>query len=191
MVKSPQPPNWKAVVPYSRSVRMGVVANQTELGVTLRNILFLQSLATTTISCSTLAYAIRMKRVRIWFTSPTVATSITSTIEWNAGSTGFLMDGVSKSATNVSTTESVCLSSTPPTESLGSWYQAGPSGNTNELFSFSAPAGAIIQVDYDWVPNFTEAAYTTVAVTGATAGTLYAVGWSGNILALPPLNSAV
>ncbi len=191
VVVSDGPGPWKAVTPYSRKVRLGVVANQAETEITVRNILNLQVLAQSSTGVNSLAYAVRLKKLRIWFTSPTVGTSISSTIEWNAGSTGFLMDGVSTSATTMSTTEPCLLVSRPPTQSLASWYQAGVSGSTNALFSLSAPAGAVIEVSYDWVPNFTEASFNTTTVTGATAGTLYCVGWNSNILALPPLNSVV
>jgi hypothetical protein len=177
------------VKPYFRRVRLGVVANQPETDITVNSFLRLQGMATGTTSFVPMAYAIRVKRVAIWFTSATVGTSISSTVEWNAGSTGFLMDGVSAAATTMSTTEPACLETKPPTESLASWYQAGPSGGTNVLFSISAPAGAIIEVDYDWVPNLTEATYTSVTVSGAVTGTMYACAWNTNILALPPLNS--
>jgi len=184
------PPQWRAVASMYRSVRLGATANQTEVDVTVNNILCLQTMCTSANLVYSLAYAIRLKRVRIWFTSPTVATSISSTLEWNAGSTGFLLDGVSVAATTMSTTEPVCLDARPPTESLGGWYQAGPSGATNVLFSYSAPAGSVIQVDYDWVPNFTEAVYRSNAtVATGTVGTLYCLGWASTVLALPPLNS--
>jgi hypothetical protein len=188
-VLSNGPPVWKAVRPYFRRVRLGVVANQPETDITVNSFLRLQGMAITSTSFVNLAYAVRVKRMAIWFTSPTVGTSISATVEWNAGSTGFLMDGVSAAATTMSTTEPTCLETRPPTESLGSWYQAGPTGGTNVLFSLSAPAGAIIEVDYDWVPNLTEASYSTVTVSGAVAGTMYACAWNTNILALPPLNS--
>lgn len=191
MVANHDPPMWKAVVPLSRRVRLGVVANQSETDITIRNLLNCQVCATGATSVVSLAYAVRIKRVKIWFTSPAVATSISSTIEWNAGSTGFLLDGVSVSATTASTTEYALLTTRPPTESLASWYQAGVSGSTNVIFSMSAPAGAIIEVSYDWVPNFTEASYSTTTVSGASTGALYCVGWNSNILALPPLNSVI
>ncbi len=184
-------PQWKAVVPQHRSVRYGVVANQGETDILVRYILYAQCLATTSTAVSPLAFAIRMKRIRIWFTSPTVGTSISATVEWNAGSTGFLLDNVSCAATTMSTTEPACLDTRPPTESLGSWYQGGTTSTTNVLFAMSAPAGAIVQIDYDWVPNFTEATFSSVTVSGAVVGTLYCLGWNTNILALPPLNSIV
>jgi len=120
--------------------------------------------------------------------SPTLATNVSATVEWNAGSTGFLMDGVSVAATSSSTTEYAHLSTRPPVDSLAGWYQAGPTGATNVIFSMSAPAGAIIQVDYDWVPNFTEASYGTLSAT-STLGTIGCRAWSANILPLPPLNT--
>lgn len=168
-----------------------MIANQSETDITIRNILNLQVMATGATAVNSLAYAVRLKRIQVWFTSPTLATSISSTLEWNAGATGFLLDGVSVSATTSSTTEYAYLNTRPPVDSLAGWYQAGVSGSTNVIFSLSAPAGAIIEVSYDWVPNFTEASFSTTTVSGASAGNLYCVGWNSNILALPPLNSIV
>ena len=184
-------PDWKSVVPQHRSVRYGVIADQSETDILVRYIMYAQCVATTTTAVVPLAQAIRFKRFRCWFTAPSIGSTRTATIEWNAGGTGFLLNGVSESATTMSTTEPVCLDSRPPTESLGSWYQGGSTALTNSLFSMSAPAGAIIQIDYDWVPNFTEAGFSSVTVSGAVAGTLYCLGWNSNILALPPLNSAI
>lgn len=186
------PPQWKAVVPLNRKVRLGVVANQPETDITVAQFARLQTFAVTTTGVQIMTYAVKVKRVDIWFTSPTAGTNVSATVEWNAGSTGFLMDGVSVAATSSSTTEYAHLSTRPPVDSLAGWYQATVTGLTNILFSLSAPAGAIIQVSYDWVPNFTEAGNgSTITVTTAVVGTLYAVGWNTNILALPPLNSAV
>jgi len=184
-------PEWKPVAPQFRRVRLGVVANQSETEITVRALLYLQTLATGTTSVYPLANAVRLKRIRIWFCAPTLASNISSTVEWNAGTTGFLMSGVSVAATSSSTTEYSCLDTKPPTDSLAGWYQMGVNSSTNVLFSMSAPAGAIVQVDYDWVPNYTEGPGASTTVAGAVTGTLYAVGWNANILALPPLNSVV
>lgn len=189
--RSSPPPKWVAVSPYFRKVRFGLVANQTETDFTVRNLLYAQCVAQSSTILSPLAYAIRLKRVQIWFQSPTLGSNITSTIEWNNAGTGFLGTGTSVSETNSSTTDFVCLDSTPPDQTLSSWYQAGVTGATNVIFSFSAPAGAIMQIDYDWVGNFTEAAYETQSTSGAVAGTLYCRAVNANVLALPPLNSAV
>lgn len=178
-------------MPFSRSVRLGVVANQSELAITVNQILFCQAVVNASTTCNSLAYAVRLRKVQIWFTAPSLGSNVSATIEWNAGSTGFLLDGVSVAATTSSTTEYGHLSTRPPVDSLAGWYQAGPSGATNELFSMSAPAGATIQVDFDWVPNFTEALYGSLSTTGGSVGLLGCRAWSSNILALPPLNSIV
>jgi hypothetical protein len=189
--RSAPPPKWMAVSPYSRSVRFGVVANQSETDFVVRNLLYMQCLATSTVVIAPLAYSARLRKVWIWFQSPTLGTNISSTIEWNDASTGFLSNGTSVSETNSSTTDYVCLSASPPNDTLASWYSAGVTGATNVLFSFSAPAGATMQIDYDWVPGFTEAVYETQATTGVVSGTLYCRAINANVLALPPLNSAV
>lgn len=186
------PPQWRAVTPLSRKVRLGVIADQAEVGITASSILFFQCMATSATQVYTLAYAVRIKKLSIWFMSNALSTNKNATVEWNAGSTGFLMDGVSVAATSSSTTEYSRLVTRPPTDSLASWYQGGPNSLNNELFSFSAPAGAIIEVSYDWVPNFTEAAVSGAAtVSGATTGIVYCRGINTNLLALPPLNSAI
>jgi len=183
------PPQWRAQQKLRRSVRWGVVANQAETDFTINQLLYAQCVVVSATTCVSLAYAVRIRRVRIWFTSPTLATSISSTLEWNAGSTGFLMDGVSVAEVTNSTTEPACLDARPPVDSLASWFQSGPTGGTNVIFSFSAPAGAIIQCDYDWVPNFTEISYGTLSTTAGVLGTLGCRAVNSNILALPPLNS--
>ncbi len=183
------PPRWEAVVPEFRRVRFGVVANQAETDFTVRNLLYCQCCAVSSTVVAPLAYAVRLRRVQIWFQSPTLGTNISCTLEWNAGSTGFLQRGTSVAEVNSSTTEFVCLDARPPKSSLARWYQAGPTGATNVLFSFSAPAGAIMQLDFDWVPNFTEGTYETQTTSGAVTNTLYCRAINANILALPPLNS--
>lgn len=189
VLRSSDPPPWKAVQPFSRTVRLGVVANQSETDITVNQILHCQTVVTTSTTTTSLAYAIKLKQVKIWFTAPTLGSNVSATVEWNAGSTGFLMDGVSVAATSSSTTEYGHLRTKPPIRSLGGWYQAGPSGSTNTLFSMSAPAGAIIEVDFDWVPNFTEAIYGSLSTTAGVVGTIGCRAWNNNILVLPPLNS--
>jgi hypothetical protein len=189
--RSAPPPEWKAVVPLSRSVRLGAIAAQAEFDFTVSTLMFFQCVSTSATVVANLAYAVKLRRVRIWFTSPTLATSTTATLEWNAGGTGFLVPNTSVSAVNASTTEWVCLDARPPTDTLSGWYQGGSTALTNVLFSCSIPAGGIIQFDYDWVPNFTEASLGNATVSGTVAGTLYCRGINTNILALPPLNSAI
>lgn len=189
--RSSPPPRWGAVLPQYREVRFGVVANQAETDFTVRNLLYCQCSASSATVISPLAYAVRLRRVRIWFQSPTLGTNISSTLEWNSGSTGFLQRGSSVAEVNSSTTDFVCLDTKPPKDSLARWYQAGPTGATNVLFSFSAPAGAIMQLDFNWVPNFTEGNYETQTTAGAVTNTLYCRAVNANILALPPLNSTV
>ncbi len=184
-----QPPPWKAVTPISRRVRWGVVAAQAELDVTVNALLYAQCMGYSTTLVASWAYAVRLKRVAIYFVSPTQSTTISSTVEWNAGGTGFLLDNVSVAQANCSTTELACLETRPPTDSLSSWYQGGATAGTNVIFSFSAPAGAILEMDFDWVPNLTEASLGTLSATSAVIGVNYCRGISSNILALPPLNS--
>jgi hypothetical protein len=175
-----------------RKVRLGVIADQAEVDLTASNIMFFQCMAAGATQVYTLAYAVKIRKVTIWFMSNALATNKNATIEWNAASTGFLMPGRALGSTSSSTTEYSCLVSKPPRQSLASWYQGGPNALTNVLLSLSAPAGAIIEFDYDWVPNYTEAAVSSaLTVSGATAGIVYCRGINTNLLALPPLNSAI
>jgi hypothetical protein len=191
MEKNERPPKWLAVAPEYREVRFGVVANQAETDFTVRNLLYCQCSASSATVISPLAYAVRLRRVRIWFCSPTLGTNISSTVEWTSAGTGFLQRGTALAEVNTSTTEMVCLDVKPPKQSLARWYQAGVTGATNILFSFSAPAGAIMQLDFNWVPNFTEGSYETQTTAGAVTNTLYCRAVNANVLALPPLNSTV
>jgi len=190
-LESARPYKWLANNPIHRVVRFGVVAAQTETDFTVDMLMYAQCFAVSTILVYPLAYAVRLKAVRIWFTSPTVGTAISSTIEWNAAATGFLVNGSSVSEVNASTTDMVCLEARPPRSSLSSWYQGGANALSNVIFSFSAPAGAIFEVEYDYVLNTTEAFTSSRAVSGATLGNIYCKAINANILALPPLNSVV
>ncbi len=191
LARSAPPPQWKAVVPLSRSVRLGAIAAQSEFDFDVGTLMFFQCVATSATVVANLAYAVKLKRVRIWFLSPALATATTAQLEWNAAGTGFSNTNTSVSVVNASTTEWACLDTRPPTETLLSWYQGGSTAPTNVLFSCSIPAGGIIQFDYDWVPNFTEASLGNRTVSGATTGVLYCRGINTNILALAPLNSAI
>ncbi len=183
------PPEIRSVVPISRKVRWGVVAAQTEIDVTVNALLFAQCMAVSTTTVTSWAWAVRLKSVKIWFLSPQLGTLISSTVEWNASTTGFLENGYSASCSTASTTEMACLETKPPTDSLASWYQGGSTAGTNVIFSFSAPAGSILEMSFDWVPALTEATIGTLSATSAVLGTSYCRGISSNILALPPLNS--
>lgn len=189
--RSSQPPKWMAALPYHRIVRLGAIANQAETDVTVKNLLYLQSMVATSTTAYSLAYAVKLKAVRIWFTALTAGTAVSATIEWNAAATGFLVKGTSVSETNVSTTEVVLLEAFPPKSSLSSWYQGGPTVGSNSLFSFSAPADSTIELEYDWVPCSTENnPNTSIAIASNTVGNFVCVGINANVLALPPLNSA-
>jgi hypothetical protein len=173
------PPAFRAVTPQFRSVRLTAIsAVAINTSVTVHMIARFQSMAITASTAWCFAYAIRLKRVRIWFSAATTATPVTAALEWNAGATGFLLDGVSVSATTMSTTEVCVLDTKPPTESLAAWYQSDVQGGTNQLFQFGCPAGSLIQVDFDWVPGWTEPQTGTFATAGATVGQSFSQQWN-------------
>jgi hypothetical protein len=191
LLRSAPPPQWRAVIPQSRIVRLGAIAAQSEFDFTVSSLMFFQCVATSATVVATLAYSVRLRRIRIWFLSPSLATATTATVEWNTGGTGFSNTNTSVSVVNASTTEWACLDTRPPLRSLQGWYQGGATAPTNVLFSCSIPAGGIIEFEYDWVPNLTEASLGNATVSGATTGIVYCRGINTNILALPPLNSAI
>jgi hypothetical protein len=185
------PPLWKAIQPCFRQVRWSASANQAETDFTIQNLLFAQCVATSATFASTLAYSVKLKRVQIWFTSPSVGTNVSAELEWNCASTGFLVPGTAVSATSSSTTEYSYLDSRPPRDCLASWYQGGTTSITNVIFSFSLPADGIIQVDLDWVPNFGENVLTSVSSTGLNPGVIYARAINANVLPLAPLATLI
>jgi hypothetical protein len=139
-----------------------------------------------------LALAVKLKCVRIWFTALTAGTAVSATIEWNAAATGFLIQGTSVGETNTSTTEPVLLEARPPGDTLSGWYQGGATTLTNVIFSFSAPADSILEIDYDWVMCSTEPVYTTGStVASASVGQVCCKAINSNVQVLPPLNSVV
>ncbi len=191
LTRNSGPPVLVATQPIHRSVQLVAAAAQGEFDVLVSYLMFFQCVATSATVVANMTYAVRIKRVRIWFVAPSQNTTTTATIEWNAGSTGFLVHGVSLGIANTSTTEPVCLDSRPPTESLGAWYQGGPTSLTNSLFSCSIPAGGTIQIDYDWVPAFTEQGLGNATVSGAATGTVYCRGMNSNVMPIGPLNPII
>jgi hypothetical protein len=185
------PPKWRAVQPMFRSVRWSATAAQAETDFTIQNMLAAQMMAITSTSASYLAVGVRLKRVQIWFTSPSLGTNVSAELEWNAAGTGFLEPQTAVSATSSSTTEYSYLDARPPADCLASWYQGGSTAITNAIFSFSLPADGIIQVDFDWVPNLGEAGLGSIASSGLLAGTVYCRAINANVLPLAPLNSMV
>jgi len=184
-------PEWKPVFPIPRQVRLSAIAAQGEFDFTVSSLMFFQCVATSATVVANLAYAVRLRRVRIEFVAPSQNTTTTATLEWNAGATGFLVPNTSVSVANTSTTEKVVLDARPPTDTLSGWYQGGTTALTNVIFSCSIPAGGVICFDYDWVPNFTEVSLGNSSVTGASTGTLYCRGINTNILPLGPLNPII
>lgn len=184
------PPQWSAIQPMSRSVRWSAAADQGETDFTVRNLLYAACSASSTTVLYPLAYACKLKRVQIWFTSSAVGTNKSAELEWNSASTGFLNPGTAVSATSSNPSDWAYLTARPPKDTLGKWYEAGVTGATNVLFSFSLPAGGIIQADFDWVPNVGEAVYESQTSSGLVTGTIYCRNINANIAALAPLNSA-
>lgn len=185
------PPKWSAIQPHSRSVRWVATAAQGETDFLIQNLLAAQMMALGTTSAAYLAAAVKLKRVQIWFTSPTIGTNVSAELEWNAAGTGFLEPSTAISATSSSTTEYSYLDARPPADCLASWYQGGTTSITNAIFSFSLPADGILQVDFDWVPNFGENSLGTVTSSGLTTGVVYCRAINANVLPIAPLNSMV
>jgi hypothetical protein len=179
-------PLWKVVQPYFRSVRLYCTADQNNIVVTTGWILNFQSMVATITTSYSFAYAFRIKRIRIWG-APAIVAGLPSTvsIEWNAGTTGFLLDGVSVSNQSTSTEKGPFLSSRPPVDSLAGWYQAGVSGFTNQICNISMPNHSIIQFDYDWVPNWSEAAFASTTIGVSIVGTVLTHDPLSTVLVMP------
>lgn len=185
-----KPPALQCNKPISRSIQLSTSAAQSDVPFTVNQMLKLQLMCVSTTLGYSLAYAIRIRRVRLWAAANALGATTTVAVEWNAGSTGFLLDGVSASDTTVSSTEPAYVDTRPPRNSLASWYQAGTTGGTNELFSITCPGGTLIRIDYDYVLNTTEPAFSGgFAITAGVQGLLVAVNPSSTIVVNVPLNS--
>jgi len=182
------PPPLKLVQPCSRTISWNVTSGVLNFDITVNHLLRSLALCSGTTSAYPVAYAVRMRRIRMWAVAQGASPGNVA-VEWNAGSSGFLMDGVSVSDQSPSAARPARLSTRPPTESLGSWYQAGVTGGTNVLCSISASIGAIIYIDYDYVPNLTEPGLGIFAVTSGVAGLVFAQHPSASVIVNPPLNA--
>jgi len=186
------PPDYKSIIPYSRKVRLTGGAAQVNAAVTVHNIARFQSMATAGNLAYSFAFAIKLKCIRIWFLSATPGTNVTAAVEWNAGSTGFLLDGVSVSAQTMSSAELTLLTARPPTQSLAGWYQSDVQGGTNQLCLLTFPNGSLVEFDFDWTLNVGEPASGSFAIAGGTAGTPFAGQlFTGALVPVAPLTSYV
>jgi hypothetical protein len=183
------PPKWFDCEPIHRVVRLASISAATEFDVTMLMIARLQSMYATAATAFPLASAIRMKYVKLWGVAQTNQTTASVAVEWNAGSTGFLLNSTSVSDTTVSIDRPAYIKATPPKQSLASWYQSYLTGFTNVLFTITVPAGCLIEIAYDWVLNSTEAALAVfVPAAAGSAGLVFAQVWSANFVVLTPLN---
>lgn len=178
-------------VSYGKSIQLATSAAQVDFDFTVGMFVKFLSMCVSTTLAYAIPYAIRLRRVRIWACAPTLGSTTTIGLEWNAGSTGFLLDGMSESATTCSTTEPACIDCRPPHESLAGWYQAIVTGNSNIIFSVTCPGGSTIRLDYDFVINGGEGPNppSGFAVTGGTQGLVFAQNPSSSIVVTVPANS--
>lgn len=182
------PPPLRLVQPCSRTITWNATAGLIDFDITVNHLLRSLAVCSGTTSAYPVAYAVRMKKIRMWSTWQSSPLGNVA-VEWNAGASGFLMDGVSVSDQSTSPARPARLSSRPPTESLGSWYQAGVTGGTNILCSITCSANTIIYIDYDYVPNLTEPGLAIFAVTAGVAGLVFAQHPSASLNVNPPLNA--
>jgi hypothetical protein len=185
------PPRWLSCSPIHRVMRLGVTAAKTEFDFTVLMLCRFQSMVVVSSTTAySLASAVRVKWVKMWGVTSAIQTSASVALEWSAGSTGFLLNDTSVSDTTVSTTRAAYIKCKPPRQSLASWYQSYVQGGTNNLFTITCPAGAVIDIAYDWVLNSTEPANVTFTPTALAAGTVFAQNPDTNIVVLTPLNAA-
>lgn len=130
---------------------------------------------------STIAKALRLKRIRIWTPPPSVGGSASCSVEWLSADQGVMTFQEIDSTNNPTLTAYV---DTRPPNSSQAWFWRSVTnigaGATVDLFNLQAPTGSIIQVDLEVIMNdtlFASWGIATVAV--ATVGQLYYGGLDG------------
>ncbi len=172
----------------SRSIRLQATAAQADFDITVRMLASFLSMATSSTVAYPLPYSVRVKKVKMWAWSSVLGSSATIALEWNTSSTFTVSNNMSVQNTTFSTTEPAWLVSTPPKNSLCSWW-LGTAFGTQVAFSISCPQGTVIEIDYDYTLDATEPANSPIAITGGTVGTLFAQNPSATLSVPAPWNS--
>ncbi len=115
-----------------------------------------------------LSNAAKLHRISIWAPPASQGASVTCSILWNSGS--FAPDIEVSDSTN-STAVPARLSTRPPPGSSASFWMGETASNT--MFTITAPAGSIIDVDVTHLLADTQAALTSYGVAAGTLGAYY------------------
>jgi hypothetical protein len=124
--------------------------------------------ANTAILGSPIMRCVKVNRIEIWAPPASQGAAVTCSILYPASAANPMPREVSDTSVSVSSPAHVV--STPPPNSLPSFWQAGTGAN---LFTLVAPPGSIIDVWLSMVINDNSAVPTTAVLVGASVGATY------------------
>ncbi len=188
VVPSNLPGQITPVKTQSRSIRLQATAAQADFDVTVGMIANFLSMASSSTVAYPLPYSVRIRKLKMWAWSAVLGSSATIAVEWNSGNAIVFSNNLSVQNTTFSTTEPAWLVSSPPKNSLCSWW-LGASNGTQVAFSISCPQGTVIELDYDYTLDATEPANAPISITGGTVGTLFAKNPSATLSVPQPWTS--
>lgn len=168
------PPMWRSEPVRSKTSRFKVNSALSNDTFTVEDLVasVVGIYATGSTTSNHLCVAMRLRKIKLWFTATSVGANTEAIIDWNVSTNESLYSPNSSiSRSTMSSAEYAYLCASPPKDSLADLWQR--STTTFTLVSLSAPAGAIIDITVDYVLNDSDAAISGPALSGATSGTIY------------------
>jgi len=111
--------------------------------------------------------SVKVKRVTLWAPPASQGAAVTTSIEWIGQANS---PNREISDTTVSVSRNAYVTSAPPPQSLASFWQNSASGG---LFTLTAPANTVIDVDVQLILNDDDVAAATSAVAAGALGGYY------------------
>ncbi len=178
---------------YRKTIRYTTSAGNTQLGVGIKPLLFgLGGMCTTAGTGGTLTslcQCFRLRRVQIWSVPPSAGATATVEINWFPSGSADLVPAYELSNTSMSISVPAHVSSTPPRNTLASFWQNPTTASSGLLFVLTAPADSIVEVDLDFILSDNEQSvvqYSTASTV--TLGKVYYVCLDGGSGTIVPVN---
>jgi hypothetical protein len=153
----------------TKKFRLAATADQASIGVTTLQLLGLCGcVATSAVSASAIASAVKVESVELWGTPAFLANSSTVSVTWTPSDNSLSSE---QSDTAVSPSRPAHMRSVPPNQSLASFWHSEPAVSAN-LFTFILPQGGVCDITVSFQIKDTEVNSPFVGV-GLTVGSFY------------------
>jgi hypothetical protein len=163
------PPQAKTNVRFGHRFRFSVPATGYSGNITAAQVLatFGTICTVTNTTVSPQAQSFRIRRIKAWASPQSQGASATVALSWFGSGNS---PNLEVSDTTLSVSENACINTSPPPESLASFWQTGV-GTT--LFRITLPVGAILDIHADIILNDGETKGSYTVATGVLASTYY------------------